>query len=111
MPADPAAVGTISGVTSEHALLEQRPYHERRIGDRDDREVQRPRMGGEKCDMRHQIAAVDRMPHEQVRSAVDDATVRRSEAEASSETELPRNHETEAKGRDQRGHRVWKKSR
>src|SRR5579864_7472835 len=111
MPANPAAVQAISRVTSKHALLEQRPYHQRRIGDRQDRDVHRLGMSSEKRELRREIARVDRMPHQQVRPAVDDAAVRRSDAEAPSESDLSRNDETEANGRDQRGHDVRQKSR
>src|SRR5687768_7938925 len=76
MPADAAAVLPVLFVAPQHALFKQRADNQRRIANQEDGDVPWRWMGCDEGDVGDEIAGVDRVPHESIRSLDDDAAVR-----------------------------------
>jgi hypothetical protein len=68
-------------------------------------------MRGEKADVTQQIAGVDRVPHHQVHTAVNDPAIGRYEAEAPAERQLAGDHQPQSGAGNHGGRHVGQQRR
>ena len=102
MPLDAAAVRAIALVAFENPFLAQGAQDERDVGAHADRHVQEPGIRHEEGSVRHDVAGINRVPHEEVGALGHHAAVRRHDAEAAAERQLTGNHQTQAGARNRR---------